>query len=717
MSIIAQIHAWWRAWRPREAARSRILRRCLAGPLRAISVSAASGPATVPPAGDGESDFANDARWFIIDFPDGIPAGRWIALHYRTSFFDPVRRPVLRITTPDDSLEKLLPAALFGTDTWVGYIPADAQQISISPALRQGTSGFEVAAVHALSPFALASLGILSADILRIYFAVCLWCLGKRSRARHELEGAIGTTPLEHYHEWRERHVRPLEPEGLDAPTFDWKVGPHICLVAYARTEQATEGALDMIGSLHLQVYPNWSIAIVTPRGELPALPHKVGSNIAHRVISLRCGQAAIELHDALPAGAIIAPVLLGDALPDYTLAVLAEYFSHQRTEEIAYADEESRDGTGRFCSPALKPDWSPIFQQASSYAAGAVNFRLSLLKKMSGLLLEDLAPPNNLSKILLHGSVKNIGHIRRVTLTKSGVDKPKVPLRPSTAAGTGMPTMARSAGPCATIIIPSKDKAKLLQSCLSSIERTEPSNFEVIIIDNGSVEAKTWELYETLKADPRIHIVTAPGPFNYPKLCNQAASLSKSSILVFLNNDTVAPQRDWLSALIQWAERPDVGAVGAKLIYPSGRLQHGGVVLGIGGYAGHIDVGTVPSYAGYLGCLAAPHEVSAVTAACLAIEKRKFDAVGGFDEINYPVDLNDVDLCLRLAESGWKTIFIPECTLVHLESATRGRTLFRPDRYPFEKANFSKQWKAQLRDDPYFHPALSLQTSDISLA
>src|SRR5207244_1490591 len=162
------------------------------------------------------------------------------------------------------------------------------------------------------------------------------------------------------------------------------------------------------------------------------------------------------------------------------------------------------------------------IFQEASSYVAGAAYFRLSLLKQLSGLLLEDLAPPNNLSKILLHGGVKNIGHIRRVMLTNSGVERTKVPTRPSTAAPTGQPAVSRSPGPCATIIIPSKDKAKLLRDCLSSIKSTEPSNFEVIVIDNGSVEAKTRELYEALKVDSRIHIVTAPGPFNYPKLCNQ---------------------------------------------------------------------------------------------------------------------------------------------------------------------------------------------------
>ncbi len=171
----------------------------------------------------------------------------------------------------------------------------------------------------------------------------------------------------------------------------------------------------------------------------------------------------------------------------------------------------------------------------------------------------------------------------------------------------------------------------------------------------------------------------------------------------------------DWLANLMGWAMRPDVGAVGARLLYPSGRLQHAGLVLGLGGYAAHIDVGSEAAYKGYLDRLRVPHEVSAVTGACLAVEKSKFDAIGGFDAERYPIELGDIDLCLRLAQRGWKTVFTPDAVLTHHESATRGRSNVA-ERYAKERQHFLASWKDAVLDDPCFHPALSLTARRTSL-
>jgi GT2 family glycosyltransferase len=235
------------------------------------------------------------------------------------------------------------------------------------------------------------------------------------------------------------------------------------------------------------------------------------------------------------------------------------------------------------------------------------------------------------------------------------------------------------------------------------------PSEFEVIIVDNGSEEEETLAIFESLDADRRFRILSSPGPFNFSALCNRAAADSRSPLLAFLNSDTVPERPDWLSTLAAWASRPEIGAVGARLLYPSGRLQHAGLVMGLGGHAAHIEAGAPGDEAGYLRRLAVPHEVSAVTAACLVVERPKFDAVGGFDAEAFPVELGDVDLCLRLAARGWAALLVPEVTLVHHESATRGRTKHRDKRYEAERQCFEARWKRVIRDDPYFHPALSL--------
>jgi GT2 family glycosyltransferase len=204
--------------------------------------------------------------------------------------------------------------------------------------------------------------------------------------------------------------------------------------------------------------------------------------------------------------------------------------------------------------------------------------------------------------------------------------------------------------------------------------------------------------------------------PFNFSLFCNEAAALARGRILLFLNDDTVALSDGWLDCLADWALRPACGAVGAKLLYPSRRVQHGGIVLGLGGYAAHVEVGARSDAPGFLGRLRAPHEVSAVTGACLAVEKTKFDSVAGFDEKGFPIELGDVDLCLRLETRGWRSILAPEAVLIHHESATRGRAHNRDLRYAGEQMHFASKWKQRIRDDPYFHPALSLNSQRVRL-
>jgi GT2 family glycosyltransferase len=391
--------------------------------------------------------------------------------------------------------------------------------------------------------------------------------------------------------------------------------------------------------------------------------------------------------------------------LAPWAFAAVAHQAESDPDCELFYGDEDSCTAGRRHHDPEFKPDWSPIFQRSAGYLGRAVFCDVSRLRQRSGLGLAQLAEYycNPEAVDLLH--VRRASHIRRVLLSKP--------------ARRRVPTAARAQGEQVTaspvsIVIPSKNRTRLLSDCLASVAPTLGESSEVIIVDNGSTNPTTRTLYERVRSDQRYRILESPGPFNFSRLCNLGAAASTRSILVFLNNDTQVISRDWLHALVARARDPDVGAVGARLLYPNGRVQHGGLVVGTWGSAGHVDAGASGKDAGYLGKLCSAREISAVTGACLAVERTKFNAVRGFDE-NLPEDLNDIDFCMRLGRRGWKTVYEPAAVLIHKESATRGRRRDM-ERYPAAVAYFVGRWGETLHDDPYFSPALCLNAAHTCL-
>jgi GT2 family glycosyltransferase len=247
--------------------------------------------------------------------------------------------------------------------------------------------------------------------------------------------------------------------------------------------------------------------------------------------------------------------------------------------------------------------------------------------------------------------------------------------------------------------------------------ERTDYPAFDVVIVDNGSVARDAVALLNDLRSLPNFKVIRCPGPFNYALLCNAGAEATDAPVLIFLNNDIAMLEPSWLQPLVRLALRADVGAVGAKLVFPDGRIQHAGVVLGLGNTAGHPYRGSPGTERGYLGELQVAREVASVTGACLAVERAKFQTVGGFDAVNLPVEFNDVDLCLRLAERGWGTVWTPECVLIHKQSRSRGFQVRPHTVYRQERQYFTRRWAHVFRDDPYFHPALSLFSHTHALA
>jgi GT2 family glycosyltransferase len=273
---------------------------------------------------------------------------------------------------------------------------------------------------------------------------------------------------------------------------------------------------------------------------------------------------------------------------------------------------------------------------------------------------------------------------------------------------------------PLVSVIVPTRDRAGLLGAVAEGVlRRTDYPAIEFLVVDNGSEEPETLALFDRLRADPRVRILAAPGPFNYAALNNQAAAEARGEVLLLLNNDIEVIEPGWLREMVSHAVRPEVGAVGAKLLYADGSLQHGGVVAGAAGVAGHYLVGSLPGDGGYFGSLALVREVSAVTGACLALRRAVFDRVGGLDAANLAVAFNDVDLCLRIREAGYRILWTPFAELYHLESASRGKDVApeKVRRFAAEIGYMKRRWGKALLQDPFYSPWFSLDGAQCALA
>ncbi|WP_174298216.1 glycosyltransferase family 2 protein, partial [Sphingomonas bacterium] len=263
---------------------------------------------------------------------------------------------------------------------------------------------------------------------------------------------------------------------------------------------------------------------------------------------------------------------------------------------------------------------------------------------------------------------------------------------------------------PPVTILVPTRDHPELLRACVGSVlEHTRYGNYTLVIIDNGSVEPETHAYLDGIAADPRVAVLPCPMPYNYSAINNFAVRHARDGYLCFLNNDTQVTAGDWLGEMMRYAVRPAIGAVGAKLLYEDGSIQHAGVVMGLGNAAGHAHRGLRAGDPGYFAQAHAAHYASAVTGACLVVEKAKFDAVGGFDAEGLQIAYNDVDLCLKLGRAGWRNVYAPQATLFHLESKSRGADLSSAhiDRYMRELEVLQTRWGTTTVVDPMHHPGL----------
>ncbi len=512
---------------------------------------------------------------------------------------------------------------------------------------------------------------------------------------------------------------------------------------------------LAAVESVHRQFYPHWQLCIADDdstrdetRQALVEIERLGDARIA--LVRLRknagiagASNAALKLATGEYVGLLDNDdELTRDALLEVALAINAG------NPDIVYSDEDKLETDGRHVEPHFKPDFSPEYFQSINYLCHFTVIRNLLLQKIGGfrsgfdgaqdfdLLLRATENGENvihIPKVLYHWRKTEFS---TASCSQAKPDAGRAGLRALTESlqrrGTDAsaepgpyPTTYRvrraiAGQPLVSIILPFRDKPELLAMCVRSIlDKTDYSHFEILGIDNGSREAETHALMAKLRnADPRVRFVRHDVPFNYSAINNFAAGQARGEHLLFLNNDTEVLAPEWLRAMLEHSQRPEVGVVGAKLLYPDDRIQHAGVIVGIGGVAGHAHLLQPGDHPGYFARAQLPQEMSAVTFACAMTRREVFDRLGGLNEHNLTIAFNDIDYCLRARETGLSVVYTPYATLYHHESRTRGYedNPEKQARFATEIAYMQQRHHAILEHgDPFYNPNLRLDIHDFS--
>lgn len=432
---------------------------------------------------------------------------------------------------------------------------------------------------------------------------------------------------------------------------------------------------------------------------------------------------------------------------PDEVLAATATLevaleVGAKREVQVIYGDHDQVDVRGRRYNPLFLPDWSPetflsamytgrllFYRRSAVVAAGGFNFGAGTALHYD-LALRITETTDNIShrpSILYHeligvcGWRESADDLKRVvSLALNRRGKPGTVTSSEDCPGVLTIRHALRHHGNVDIIIPTKDQPALLEACLESIfTRSSYKQFAVTIVDNGSIEPRTFDIFRAFeRSGERFRVCRLPAPFNFSHLVNRGVALTSAPYVVLLNNDTEVLTSDWIEAMLEYAQFESIGAVGARLLYPDGTLQHAGVVVGLGESAGHVYRGAMPEDAGPGAAIRMVRNYSAVTAACLMVQREAFEIVGGFDE-QLKVEFNDVDFCLRLREAGYRNVYLPHVVLRHHESQSRrgSETGAHTKTSTSDNRLFKTRWASAGYRDPYYNINLTRERDDGSIA
>jgi GT2 family glycosyltransferase len=508
--------------------------------------------------------------------------------------------------------------------------------------------------------------------------------------------------------------------------------------------------------SVQKQLYPRWELCIVddasTDRKIWPFLQRCARQD--RRIKLMRRtenGHISAASNDALrlATGDFVALLDHDDELAPTALYFVALALNKNRDLQLLYSDEDKLEEHNRRSEPYFKSDWNPELFLAQNFVSHLSVYRTDLIHRIGGFrigfegsqdydlalrCIEQIRPEEieHLPWVLYHWRAGDQSTASNPTAKPYAQEAARRAvqehLKRTGVAGTVVPSHGvylqtkyalPNERPTVSIIIPTRDQASSLKKCVHSIfEKTDYPAYELIVLDNESYDSEALEFLAELKKRDGVRVERIDDAFNYSRLNNHGVELSRGSFVALLNNDVEVLHADWLTEMVSRAMQPKVAMVGARLWYPNGTIQHGGVILGAGGIAGHAHVGLRRGEPGYFARAHLAQDVSAVTTACALVKREVYLQVGGFNE-NLAVTFNDVDLCLRLREAGYRILWTPYAELIHHESASRGFDNSAPKQVRFlaEVDYMQSKWGHILQRDPFYNPNLSLDENLFTLA
>lgn len=557
------------------------------------------------------------------------------------------------------------------------------------------------------------------------------------------------------YPNWLARNeVLDIEAMTQEIATFHYQPKISIAMPVYNVEEKWLRLCIDSILN---QVYTNWELCMADDASTDPNVKkilteYQQLDERIRVVFREQNGHISEATNSALAiaTGEFVALLDNDDELAINAFYEVVKVLNENPELDLIYSDEDKIDMDGNRSDPAFKPDWSPDLLLGTNYISHLGVYRRSILEEIGGFLkgYEGSQDYDLVLRFTEKTTKERIKHIPKVLYywrmlpTSTAVDQGskgyafEAGLRAVQDALVrrginGHATHGAANGlydvyydieseKLVSIIIPTKNGYKDVQRCVSSIiEKTTYQNYEIIMADNGSTDPKMHELYAEFEQQlpGRFFVESIDIPFNFSTINNRAAKKTHGEYLLFLNNDTEVITENWLTLMVSFAQQERIGCVGAKLLYPNNTVQHAGVILGLGGVAGHGHYGYPHGDLGYFGRLAINVNYSAVTAACLLMKKADFDAVGGFEEA-FTVAFNDVDLCLKVQALGRDNVWLHEAELYHFESQTRGYDDKgkKKKRFEQEKVMMEEKWGPLIENDPFYNPNLTRDIPNFSL-
>jgi len=557
---------------------------------------------------------------------------------------------------------------------------------------------------------------------------------------------------FEHYQNWINENER-YNKQDVVKSMQQFKLKPKISILIPVYNVD-DKWLIECVESIQKQYYENWELcmaddcstkATVKPLLERLALTDE-RIKVVYREENGHISRATNSAL-AIATGDYIALVDNDDILPAHALFEVVKMINQHPDADLIYSDEDKINLKGQRVDPHFKPDFSPDTLLSSNYISHLGVYRKSIVDKIGGfrvgyegsqdydLVLRFTEQTNNIHhipKILYHwrmiegstaldNSSKNYAYIAGKKALNDAITRRGLQAQVEEQGEVPYYVMRYDVKPDdrVSIIIPTRDHADLLAVCLESIyNKSTYQNFEVIVVDNGSIEQKTIDLFNLYKNGyTNFKVLRLDIPFNYSTLNNEAAKIAEGNYLLLLNNDIEIITPNWLELMVGYAKQAHIGAVGAKLLYPDQTIQHGGIILGVGGVANHAFLNHHRTSPGYFARLKVPYNYSGVTAACLMVEKQKFFEVNGLEK-DLMVAFNDVDFNLKLLNAGYYNVFLPQVELYHYESKSRGKedTPEKLKRFNREIRYMHVKWNQQLLHDRFYNPNFSYTTPQFEI-